>query len=400
MKIKEKLDTYKLAGMYTHFYHDGRYADWGDYALQAAYMAIDDINAAKILDRELEMPENLVVDYHCWPEHAEEIAEELFSQNILALTGVDCSQPAVHIARVAQKHKIPAISYGVNASELSDPTEFPYFVRVVTPSEIFDGYLVALAAHIGLTELVFFHTNDAWGLGAHKTVMDFAKKYDVKIQQIIAYERDTPTSFFIEKLRQIQKTGIQNILITAPTPDTITVFQAIDALKMNTPETKIFAAEMISADEKAEAVHGSYGYIAPMTKLFDSALLRDFTHRFQEKINATVDINSKAFAFAAVSYDHIYVIAHAIRSLLDDTKDVTPQNLMLALRNVDFQGVSGRVAITVGTNDRAYMGVEFFNNQGYKEDGTVNFVPVGSLNPSTDEIDFDYQAVKWPGSAA
>ena len=37
-------ETYELGGLYTYHYHDGRYADWGDYARTAAYMAIDDIN--------------------------------------------------------------------------------------------------------------------------------------------------------------------------------------------------------------------------------------------------------------------------------------------------------------------------------------------------------------------
>ena len=36
-------ETYNLGGMYTYHYHDGRYADWGDYAREAAFLAIEEI---------------------------------------------------------------------------------------------------------------------------------------------------------------------------------------------------------------------------------------------------------------------------------------------------------------------------------------------------------------------
>lgn len=51
--------------MYTYHYHDGRYADWGDYALQGAHIAIEEVNATKMLgdDRLRLLPEN-TIDYH------------------------------------------------------------------------------------------------------------------------------------------------------------------------------------------------------------------------------------------------------------------------------------------------------------------------------------------------
>jgi len=74
--------------MYTYDYHDGRHADWGEYELHAAKMAIEDINASGMLGgNTLDMPPELVIDYHCWPEGAAEKARSLLKQNIIALTG-------------------------------------------------------------------------------------------------------------------------------------------------------------------------------------------------------------------------------------------------------------------------------------------------------------------------
>ena len=139
-------ETYELGGLYTYHYHDGRYADWGDYARTAAYMAIDDINNENFLgnnDRLSMQPEN-VIDYHCWPSNVDAMAETLIKKNILIMTGTDCSSPAVIIANVGAKYEIPVISNGANASMLSSRKNFPWFLRVVTPSEEYDRYLIEL----------------------------------------------------------------------------------------------------------------------------------------------------------------------------------------------------------------------------------------------------------------
>jgi hypothetical protein len=44
------------------------------------------------------------------------------------------------------------------------------------------------------------------------------------------------------------------------------------------------------------------------------------------------------------------------------------------------------------------MAVEIMNCHGYKEDGeTVNFVPVGFVDPSTGKLTLDESKILWPG---
>lgn len=388
-------DTYTIGGMYTYYYQDGRYADWGDYALQSAYMAIEKINASNMLKKKLVMPKELVKDYHCWPENSDKIAHEILSQNVLALTGVDCSGPAELISKEAEKFETAAISYGVNASVFSSPEKYPYFIRVVTPSETYDGYLVALANHLGIKDLVFLHTTDAWGLGAKEIVVKYAKKYNITLVKTISYERATTEEEMNKLLEPVKKAGYKHFIITAPTPDTVTVFKSFGQLGIKNKDTRIFAAEMISADEKEDTMKGCVGYIAPMTQLPKSEQLDQFTADFSQYINKTVDPNSKAFSYAVISHDHIYALAYAIKALEDKNMEVTGKNIMDSLRTVDFKGLTGRVAFTPHTNDRAYMRVTFYNNQGYNEKGQVNFQPVGSYNPEDDSLVFDDKAVKW-----
>ena len=227
-------DVYDLGGMYTYHYHDGRYADWGDYALHGAHIAIAEVNESGFLGSDrLRLTRENTIDYHCWPENAALIAETLMQKDILVLTGADCSGPAVEIATVANKYEVPVISNGANASMLSSQETFPWFVRVVTPSEAYEGYLIDVAAHFGVSEIAYFHTTDAWGLGAKKVIHEYASNKRIKILKEFGFPRDTGYTTIESYVADVKSDGIRHIVITGPTPDTVTVFQALNALNMN-----------------------------------------------------------------------------------------------------------------------------------------------------------------------
>jgi len=392
-------ETFDLGGMYTYHYHDGRYADWGDYALHGAKIAIDEVNASGMLgDDQIRLrPEN-TVDYHCWPEHAAAIAETLMKKDILVMTGVDCSGPAVEIAKVAARYGVPAISNGANASTLSSSEEFPWFVRVVTPSEAYEGYLIDVAAHFGVDKIGFLHTTDAWGLGARRVIHEYAQRHGIEIAEEFGFPRDTDREIVEGYVMQIRQAGLKHVVMTGPTPDTGSVFRALHTLDMNRPGYTFYAAEMISADESAEAVQGSLGYFAPMTMLVDSPRLQTFRAALEARLEADVDPNAKAFFYGALSYDHIFAVAHAIAGIKEDDKPVNRSNMLDYLRRMDFEGATGRISLVPGTNDRANMPVQIFNSHGYKADGkTVNFVPVGYVDPDSGELTLDESAILFPG---
>ena len=390
---------YRIGGMYTLDYHDGRRADWGEYELEGAYMALEDINKSGMLGGDtLSMPPELVVNYRCWPEGAAEKARGLLEKDIVALTGVDCSGPAVLIAREAEKFKTPVVSVGANAASLSSPSEFPYYYRNVTPSTRYEGYLLEVARHYGIGEIALFHTTDAWGSGAAAVILNEAEKLGINVRLSFGYSRNATVEEVQEKMAMVKKLGIKSVFITMPTPDTVTVFKTLTNLDMNQPGYSFFAAEMTSADEKPDAINGAFGYLAPMTKLVPSKELDAFAERFSKKIGSPVDMNSKAFFYGVLSYDHMMALGLAMKDVLSQKKEMTGDNLMAALRSLSFDGLSGRQNLAPGTNDREIMAVEIMNCQGYKEDGkTVNFVPVGFVDSVTGKLTIDEGRILWPG---
>ena len=393
-------EIYDLGGMYTYHYHDGRYADWGDFELHGARIAIQEINESGILGEDrIRMTDENTIDYHCWLENAALMAETLMKKGILVLTGADCSGPAVEIAKVGAKYEIPVISNGANASMLSSADEFPYFVRVVTPSEQYEGYLIDAAAHFGVEEIAYFYTTDAWGLGARNVIHEYTEQRDINIAQEYGYPRDTAFEEIRSYMEKVKQAGIKHIVNTSPTPDTVTMFRALHELGMNEPGYSFYAAEMISADEAPEAVLGSLGYFAPMAELVPSPKFSRFKSALEKRLGRAVDASSKAFFYGALSYDHMLAVGYAIRDIKDAGEDVTSQNMMKYLRKMDFDGATGHVSLVPGTNDRANLPVQIFNSHGYKSDGkTVDFVSVGSVDPATGRLTMDESAIVWPGN--
>jgi len=392
-------EVFDLGGMYTYHYRDGRYADWGDYALHGAHIAIEQSNSSGMLgDDSIRLKRENTIDYHCWPENAAKMAETLMQKDILVLTGADCSGPAVEIAKMAAQYEVPVISNGANASMLSSAEDFPWFVRVVTPSEAYEGYLIDVAAHFGVTGIAYFYTTDAWGLGARDVIHDFADRNGVRILKEYAFPRDTDAATISSYMAEVKRAGIQHVVMTGPTPDTVTVFRALHGLEMNKPGYSYYASEMISADEGEAAVQGSLGYFAPMTMLVPSAELENFKEALEDRLGHTIDANSKAFFYAALSYDHIMAVAYAIKAIKDDDEVVNRTNMIRSLRKMNFAGATGRISLVPGTNDRANMPVQIFNSHGFKSDNkTVNFVPVGSVDPDSGDLTLDESAIVWPG---
>ena len=402
MGVTGLAETYELGGMYTYHYRDGRYADWGDLAREGARLAIREINDSGMLgDDVLSLKSENTIDYHCWPDDAARMAETLFHKGILALTGADCSGPAVEMARVAERFRIPVISNGANASSLSSISDFPYFVRVVTPSEAYEGHLIDVAARFRIQKIAHLYTTDAWGIGARDVIRDFSARRGVEIALQFGFERDTDYQTVESYVRAVRDSDVRAIVMTGPTPDTVSVFKAIQALGLNRPGFAIFAAEMISADESPEAVEGSLGYFAPMTRLLPSGRLTRFHTALESSIGREIDTSSKAFFYGALSYDHIFMVAHAIAALKSSNQPVSPDSLMVELRRVDFDGVTGRINIVPGTNDRGAMPVVIMNSHGYKPDGkTVHFVPVGTVDPENGTLSVDETQILWPGGVS
>tara|TARA_B100000959_G_scaffold280417_1_gene342203 strand:- start:6291 stop:7553 length:1263 start_codon:yes stop_codon:yes gene_type:complete len=392
-------ETFELGGMYTQHYRDGRYAEWGKYSRLGAQIAIEEINESNMLDGDkISMPPENIIDYHCWTENTNLMASTLMKKKIIALTGAECSDPAVIMAELGAVNKIPVISYGANAALLSSPEEFPWFVRVVAPSESYEKYLIDLAAHFNVKEIAYFHTTDAWGEGAYNVIKEAVFKHNINISRVYSFPRDEKQSVLDSYIKEIKEENIKHIVITTPTPDTVNIFRSINKLGLNKVGYSFYASEMILNNESIEVTSGAFGYFAPIAKLSDSLHLRRYSKSFEKSANEKVDLNSSNFIYSALSYDHIFVIAHAIKLTKLNKLKVNRENTLKFLRKVDFDGATGRISFESSSNDRLNMPMQIMNNQGIKDNGEVVFVSIAEIDQSTGNLDVQESKILWPGN--
>jgi hypothetical protein len=72
---------------------------------------------------------------------------------------------------------------------------------------------------------------------------------------------------------------------------------------------------------------------------------------------------------------------------------------MRYLRSTDFNGLSGKVYIKKGTNDRGNMPIQIMNSHGFDQiNNSVKFVPVGYIDPQTDTLLLEREKMILPGN--
>ena len=377
-------DVYYLGGMFTQHYRDGTYAEWGKYSRLGAKIAIKHINDEERLDGDkILMPDENIIDYHCWNENVELMTQSLIRKNVLAIIGAECSDPAVIMANTSSKANIPIISYGANAAELSNKKKFPYFLRVITPSEKYERYLLDLASNYGANKIAFFHTTDSWGQGAAMVVMDAAKKKNIRIVKTFSFPRDASQEHIDGLVRELKETDLRHIFLTSPTPDTVRFFKAINKYGFNNPGYFIYASEMILNNTPLDAVEGAIGYFSPVAGISDSKKLDYYIETYEELTGLNADFNSANFIYSVLSYDQVILVSEAIKSTKKKNLEVTSENVMSQLRLANFQGASGEISFENDSNDRLNMPVKIMKFLGMNDKGQMSFIPIASTDAVT-----------------
>jgi ABC-type branched-subunit amino acid transport system substrate-binding protein len=257
--------------------------------------------------------------------------------------------------------------------------------------------LIQLAAEFGIKDIGYFHTTDAWGSGASKVVQSATKINGINIIKKYAFERDTKQAILDAYINDAKIMGIKHIVITTPTPDTVRLFKSIDKHAMNLAGNTIYAAELILDNESLDAVNGSIGYFAPIARLVMSKNLQTYMNDFSVFSGENIDIESGNLIYSALSYDHIMLIAMTINLLKINDKEITRENINNYIRNVKFDGISGNISFSKGSNDRQNMPIQIMNSHGISDNGKMNFVKIAEINQNTGQLEVYKDKILWPG---
>ena len=408
--------VYQVGGQFTLTYSNGLPADWGEYALTSAQIAIEDINKSGLLgDDSIEMKEEHIYDCHCAAQGAEQLGEAMFSiPEIVAVLGVDCTDPALAMAPIAERYKKPIISYGERSEAMSVVEDYPYFVTDLAPSSYFERVLFSVADKFKLNNIANFHTTDLWGLSSMKMINKECTKRNIGVAGTFGYPKNSSFSTVYYELAKAKAMGIKTYFISMSCPDHTIFFQAVKALGMDKEGYVYLGSELLSPNNTQMGILGSIGKFAPSVTMPDTKQFKSYVSELSSRLNQTVDPNSSAMLWGVLGYEHVWILAHAIaRGKEDGLKEVTHENLMKYIRQVEFEGFTGRVNIKKGTNSREVMKIDLLNAQGFENaeqsyisrwwytvmnssGPKLKYIKVGQLDDN-DRFTFDESKALWPG---
>ena len=92
------------------------------------------------------------------------------------------------------------------------------------------------------------------------------------------------------------------------------------------------------------------------------------------------------------------LIANTINLLKSKNKEITPENINNYIRSVNFDGVSGNISFSKGSNDRLNMPIQIMNSHGMNADGKMNFVQIAEINQKTGQLEVYEDKILWSGN--
>lgn len=290
----------------------------------AAEIAVEEINASGgINGRQLEL---IAEDGKCTASTAVTVAQKLLSiDKVSAIIGGLCSSETSAFVKIASDLKVPVISYGSSAPALSQSGK--YFFRTY-PSDANQGKVAAEYAFNVLKVKkisILYHISD-WGSGVESV---FVNRFKELGGTILDEEGTAPTvRDYKTQLAKIKSSNSDYLYMPLyPEGGLVAIRQAHDmGLKI-----KIFGADAWGDTKFIKEVD-------PRADILYVAVSNSPTEDFKTKLLAKTG-GDQVPTGAPQAYDAVQVLAIALKS----TGVVDGDAIQAALRQSDFEGVSGKV---------------------------------------------------------
>ncbi|KAL6053563.1 hypothetical protein QOT17_017887 [Balamuthia mandrillaris] len=404
---------YSIAGLFSLTYPDGRVAQWGVDARDAALLALQHVAEGDLLGGGDGLSMSRFRDEACNPVGAVDKVSALLDgpegEQLLAIVGADCSGVVTATNNLTSSRQMPVLSYGSGSPELSSPSTYPFFLRTIPSDDLGTSTLVAVAAHFGVKRLAVIHTSDPFGAGGAKVIHDYATRKGIAVMASESFDRGSPPAVVVARMRKLNESGCSFILISAPVPETKAVFEAAAALRMTGANYAYLSTEIVGEEtfSSPTAMEAALGYLAVMPSISSSPTTQAKHERFLKAFRDTFH-REDVDQWAPFGYDTIMTIVEAIKlwkkehthSTTITTERRRRKEWMETLRRVSFEGVTGPVSFLPGTNDRNGIDFDVFNlQQQQPSEHPPRFVRVGVMDGRDGSLRMEDERVIWGGGS-
>lgn len=339
--------------------------------------------------------------------------KQLASYNILGFVGPYGSDLAIAYAQASgsSTKQIPIVSYEATDSSLSDSTIYPSFLRTVQPDGL-QAVAVAMVLNIyNWKSIGVIYTTDSMGVGIYESFQSNVKTLDIIMENDEDKKTVRVSVSSSGSLDQVTLDDIENAL------DEIVRKQIKIIVFLGNP---VISLQLAKVGHAKELFGSEYSWIGTMW--LDDGILSDLDTTYADDksnilkvLNGAVglayrgalDVDGATFAasykaaynaeytsFAMLAYDTAYLFGYTLQGMISRGEDFNSgKDLVDSLRAADFNGASGKIKFSEGTNDRSAYGYTIINVQDGKLIKVKEYDPI---NPNMFN-DYDNVTLIWGG---
>jgi ABC-type branched-subunit amino acid transport system substrate-binding protein len=295
---------------------------------------------------------------------------------------------------------------GLGSSNLlSSMSQYPNYVRIVSPSQNFGIAWSHLINIFGWKKIVIFYTKDAFAQPVYEIVANLSSTYDYEIvnsEQYRCMPYVTTTdgiSKFTDGLLDALNTGCNIFFLAMTDPTSYFVLEGLYNLGVRRGNLTFFILPSAGSDainsnggdpmKRAELMHGSFvvfnvQYFGDYGKSIEKEFLKTWNNSWMRSFNM----------------DAVFTIASNVNFLLQQGKSYENNTeFMNAIRSIRFQGVSGMVAFDHTSNDRNAYHLGLYNI--YQDNVTNLWIKdiVSLISPFGSVYYTTYKVPVWPSGS-
>ena len=336
----------------------GNVAQYGIAHRDGIQMAVDEINAdGGINGKKIKL---VIKDNKSEAAEVSAMSELLATEGAVAILGPATTGATAQAFAVASNTKVPTISASATGDSVTldkDGNTLPYgFITCFTDSYQ-GGAIAEFAIEKGYNRVLVFHDTNDYGKGLLNA---FEKSYKGEIVSTEGFNTDDKDFSSI-----ITKNADQDY-------DAVVILgyyeasgQLVKQLRKGGNDKPILGPDgfddsrfidLVGADD----LNNVY-FTTHFTTVGDDEVVQKFIADFAEKYDGATP-----GAFHALGYDEAYFVADAIKRVMDDGKDVTPENVKEALENTEsFSMVTG--TFSMGKDHQAKKSIKVVELQNGKQ---------------------------------
>ncbi|XP_077988132.1 retinal guanylyl cyclase 2-like [Glandiceps talaboti] len=382
----------------------------------ASEIAIENINSDSNLLSNFQL-NYLLSNTNCsGTDELAEFVRLMLDESFDAIVGpIDYSvcEPA---ARLASYWSVPMVSWTCTNDELSNKDVYRTFSRTVSPNVRTSNALAAILLHFRWKYSVVIATHDTFWQQTAKDIIFTLREMSLEVREFFTIEEDASREEITTALRHVPF-DVKGIILCMSSRsrggrDQENLMIAAHDLGMTNGGHAFFAIDALSTvwldggqwfDESDNPVILREAYeavfvltVQPSWPASYNATLQQYADKIRKNPLKEVFETSKVSNQFVQVYDAIYVLAYAINRTVTHSDQFTGPNIAAHFKNMDFEGLSGRVQLNNnGDRTMCYVLLDYNTKaDSFDEVLKVNF-------SSSSEKDYDLTTVvgadiHWP----